>query len=55
MGAVDTEWIFIQCRWQSGRYTIEYYLESIDGSGGQLIDIHIVQTKVRWVSCGILC
>ena len=34
MGLPDTEWILTQCRWQSGRWAIEYYIDDDDGLGG---------------------
>ena len=34
MGPLDTEWILTQCRWWSGGWAIEYYIDDVDGLGG---------------------
>ena len=34
MGPTDNEWIFTRCRWRSGGWAIEYYIDDVYGLGG---------------------
>ena len=49
MCQVDNEQILGLCRDGSGGWTTEYYLDVIDGLGGQSMNIRSVQRCVQWM------